>query len=208
MFARTNRWRRVTYNLYAGGYDLVVRIFSGARRRAIEGLALRPGERLLIAGAGTGLDLPHIPRGVRIAAVDISPRMLDRLKRRAARLGIEVDARAGDAQALEFPDASFDAALLHLILAVVPDPVRCAREAARVLRPGGRASIFDKFAPDGARPPLILRLLNPLATIVASELTRQLGPILEGSGLEIVREESRGPSGYLKIVTVERKDRK
>ncbi len=200
----SNRWRRWTYDLWAPGYDLVGRLFAVARKRAIGKLGLRPGSRLLVTGAGTGLDLPWIPPGVSIVAGDISPRMLCRLRRRALRLGLDVGSPVLDAQALPFPDGSFDAALLHLILAVVPDPRRCAREVARVLRPGGRATIIDKFVADGAPPPLVLRLLNPLATLVASELTRSLGPILEGSGLRIVEEERRGRGGYWRIVLVER----
>ena len=139
-----------------------------------------------------------------VTAGDLSPGMLARLRRRAARLGRAVDARELDAQALSLPDGSFDAALLHLILAVVPDPARCAAETARVLRPGGRAAILDKFVPAGSRPPLLLRLLNPLAAAVASELTRSLGPILEASGLRIVREEAVSRGGYWKIAIVEK----
>jgi ubiquinone/menaquinone biosynthesis C-methylase UbiE len=89
-----------------------------------------------------------------------------------------------DGHALKFPDASFDAVILHLIVAVIPDPVKCLREAARVLRPGGRAVIFDKFVPDDQRPPLALRLPNPLTSLFGTEITRKLGPLLAESGLQ------------------------
>ena len=79
-----------------------------------------------------------------------------------------------DGQALELPDASFDAVALHLILAVIPDPVRCLAEAARVLRPGGRLAVFDKFVGDDATPSLPRRLLNLPARWLATDLNRPL----------------------------------
>jgi len=55
----------------------------------------------------------------------------------------------GDAQALLVKPASFDAAILSLILSVIPDGNACLQSAMRALKPGGRAVIFDKFLPEG-----------------------------------------------------------
>jgi hypothetical protein len=78
---------------------------------------------------------------------------------------------------------------------------------ARVLRPGGRAVIFDKFVPDNTRPPLVLRLLNPLTSLFGTEITRKLGPLLVGAGLQVVHEEPAGAGGLLKIALVRKADR-
>jgi ubiquinone/menaquinone biosynthesis C-methylase UbiE len=115
-----------------------------------------------------------------------------------------VDARVMDGRALSFPDASFDVVVLHLILAVIPEPERCIREAARVVRPGGRAIVYDKFAPDQGRIPLFLRLLNPVTSVAGTAITRRLGPLVEASGLRVVRQESAGYGGLVKIVLLER----
>ena len=188
MIFDTNRWNRIRYSLIAPLYDAVVR-FSGPRRRSIALLGLQPGERVLISGCGTGADLPYIPQGVELHAVDITPAMVDRTRRRAAALGREIDARVGDAQALDYPDAFFDAVILHLIVAVAPDGRRVVEEAARVLKPGGRAVVLDKFAPEGRRPSPLRRAANFVTRVVATEITRQLEPLVEGSGLEIVQRE-------------------
>src|SRR5262245_27007613 len=124
-------WNRRRYTLWAPLYDFVAR-FGRQRWRSLALLDLRPGERVLIVGAGTGADLPLILSGVSVLATDLTLAMLDRARPRA-RPGVEL--RVMDGQALDLPDESFDAVILHLILAVIPDPVACLREAARVLRP-------------------------------------------------------------------------
>ena len=147
MTSRANRWKRLRYSLYAPFYDFGLS-FDRERRAAIGALRPAAGEHVLIVGVGTGADLPHLPAGVRILATDYSPAMLARA---TARAGDNVELRVMNGEALELADGCFDAALLHQILAVIPDPVRCLRETARVLRPGGRISVFDKFLPDGTR---------------------------------------------------------
>ncbi len=90
---------------------------------------------------------------------------------------------------IAIPDDSFDVVLLHLLLAVVPDPEAAIREAARVLRPGGRVAIFDKFMPDGAMPSCRRRLANAVSRVVATDLTRQLGPLIDSAGLVLELRE-------------------
>lgn len=206
MGAGSNATQRIRYTLWAPVYNLVSGVFRRKRRRSLKLADLKPGERVLIVGAGTGLDLDFIRPGPVLTAIDLTPAMLKRLRRRAARLALEVDARVMDATALEFPDASFDVALLHLIVTLVPDPNRCMREVARVLRPGGRAVIFDKFCPDEGRPPLAVRLVAPVGrALFGTRMTLHLGPILEGTGLDVVQEEPAGLHGLLKIVLVRKK---
>jgi phosphatidylethanolamine/phosphatidyl-N-methylethanolamine N-methyltransferase len=201
MRVNTNRWNRLRYTLYAPFYDLVARRLGRGRRRALELLDVRDGERVLIVGCGTGLDLELLPRGAQVTAIDLTPAMVEKTRDRAASLGMNVEARVMDAAKLDFPDASFDAVLLHLILAVVPDPYSTAREAARVLRPGGRASIFDKFLPDEGRASLLRRGVNVLTNVFATEINRRLGDILAGTGLRVVRNEASVFGGAFRVVT-------
>ena len=193
-----NTWNRLRYGLWSVGYDLVVR-FAAPRRRAVELLRLEPGERVLIVGAGTGADLPFLPAGVEVVATDLSAAMLARARPKA---GAHVELRVMDAQALDLPDDSFDAVLLHLVLAIVPDPAACLGEAVRVLRPGGRISVFDKFVEAGRRPSFARRLANLPARLLATDLNRVFEEIHAAAGapLAIEHDEALGPWGLFHLL--------
>jgi ubiquinone/menaquinone biosynthesis C-methylase UbiE len=148
-----NAWNRIRYTLYTPVYDAAIATFDAPRRRAIDQLGLRAGEHALIVGAGSGRDLHFIPPGVQVTATDLTPAMVALTRAKAAALSRQVTAQVMDGQALDLPDAAFDAVLLHLILAVIPDPIACIREAARVLKPGGAHQRVRQI-PD-RRPPAV-----------------------------------------------------
>ncbi|WP_293759627.1 class I SAM-dependent methyltransferase [uncultured Aquitalea sp.] len=193
---RFNRWR---YNLYAPLYDKLAQGFAARRRRAIALLNPQPEDQVLIVGAGTGLDLDFLVRCHRLTAVDVSEGMLRRLAERAHALGLPVDARVMDAQRLELPDNSMDKVVLHLILAVIPDPVACLREVERVLKPGGKAVVFDKFLPDRGRASLLRASANLVTRVLATDINRRLGDIQSATALLRDHEEEAGFGGFFRI---------
>lgn len=197
-------WDRVRYTFWAPFYDLMSGAvgFERARRASIDRLKLRPGQRVLLTGAGTGLDLPHIPPDVVVTAIDVTPAMLRRLEGRAARMQRPISTRIMDARRLAFPDASFDAIVMHLIVAVMPEPARGLKEAARVLVPGGRIAVFDKFLGDEQRLSLRRRLLNLIAKPSFSDMNRRLGPLLAGTGLIVEHDEPTAFGGMYRVVTL------
>jgi ubiquinone/menaquinone biosynthesis C-methylase UbiE len=197
-------WNRLRYTVWAPAYDVIARAagFDTARRLSIDRLQLASGDRVLIVGAGTGLDLDFLPSNVHVTAIDVTPAMLKRLELRAARTGRSVTVRIMDARQLTFPDASFDAVVMHLILAVMPEPERGLREAVRVLKPGGRIAVFDKFLGDEERPSLKRRLLNVLARPLFSDLNRRLGPMMARTPLIIEHDEPVAFGGTYRVVTL------
>lgn len=183
----TTAWNRIRYGLYAPIYDLVAdRVFRRARQLALDAVDWQPGMRVLLVGAGTGLDLPWLPRDVEVHATDLSPRMVRRMQARAERLGLDAQCRVMNAEALAYPDAHFDVVIMHLILAVMPHPERGLAEAKRVLRPGGQLCVMDKFQCDERPAGPLRRLLNVATSAVATDITRQARPLLEGGGFAIV----------------------
>lgn len=105
--------------------------------------ALRPGERVLDVGCGDGTFTEDAARRTGdVVGLDRSRAMLDA---GAARLAHVPGIRwvEGDATALPFPDAAFDVVMAVAMLGALPDPAPAIREAARVLRPGGRVVLGD-----------------------------------------------------------------
>lgn len=184
MKIESNAWNRLRYTVWAPLYDLVGRRFDPLRRQSLARLGLRPGQRLLLVGAGTGDDLPYVPAGVRTVATDLTPAMLERARPK----GGEARLAVMDGHRLGVKADAFDAAALHLILAVIPDPAACLRETAKAVRPGGRIAVLDKFV-KGDRTPWALRAVNLVTRVLATEVTRRFEEILERSGAPLVVED-------------------
>jgi ubiquinone/menaquinone biosynthesis C-methylase UbiE len=117
-------------------------------RAAVSTLRLAAGCSVLDVGAGSGgAALAMAEQGLRVTAIDASPRMVGRILTRAAERGVSIDAHAMDGQALQFDDATFDAALSILGLILFPDAARGLAEMRRVVRPGGRLSVVTWTQP-------------------------------------------------------------
>jgi len=117
------------------------------------------GALLLDIGCGSGLTLVLAARrGARPSGLDISPGLLGVARERLP----DADLREGDMEALPFPDASFDAVVGVNAFQFADDPRRALREAARVVRPGGRlvASLFA--APERSQGTIVHEAMNAL----------------------------------------------
>ena len=142
-----NQRRAAYWDKQAGRYDREMNfwdrhLFGDSRPWACG----RADGDVLEVAVGTGRNLSFYPDGTRLTGVDWSPAMLGIARQRAAALGREADLRQGDAQALDFPDESFDTVLCALGLCAIPDDRRAVSEMARVLRPGGRLLLVDHVA--------------------------------------------------------------
>lgn len=125
------------YDRSMGFYERV--LLGDARQWA----AVRAHGDVLELAIGTGLNLPLYRSEVRLTGIELSPAMLALAKRRAEELNLEVDLRLGDAEALEFRDASFDTVICTYALCTIPDDWKAVSEAHRVLRPGGRLVLAE-----------------------------------------------------------------
>jgi len=182
---RKNPLLRLSYNLIAPLYDILIsRPLLDARIQSLRAMPSDVAGKVLLSGVGTGLDLPLLPAIHRYTALDFNAAMLARAIRRSEHLRNsgkikEVDWVLGDSMALPFADAQFDHVVLHLILAVVPQPVQCLSEAARVLKPGGTILVLDKFL-HPHQPALLRRALNPLSRRLATRLDVVFEEVLSG----------------------------
>jgi len=190
---------RISYSLLAPFYDLAVaRALDGARRRSIARLRQHGNLDVLINGVGTGLDLPLLPPVHRYVGLDLTNAMLERARPRRGQLALHFV--QGDSQRLPFRSSSFDIALLHLILAIVPDPVAALRETARVLKPGGRVLLLDKFLRADQRAPL-RRVLSPLVARIATRLDVVFEEVLAAvSELDLLSDEPALAHGWFRRI--------
>jgi len=153
---------RERYDRIAGIYDrieLLAEPWIAPWRRLLWSKA--PEGRILELGVGTGRNFPYYPKGADVIAIDISERMLSLARRKAAQEGVAVTLERMDAQALSFPDDSFDAVVASFVFCSVPDPVLGLKEAARVCKPGGWVLLLEHVLSGGPLG-LLMRLMNPL----------------------------------------------
>ncbi|WP_027966062.1 class I SAM-dependent methyltransferase [Halomonas halocynthiae] len=185
----TTAWNRIRYGLYAPVYDAVAdQVFRQPRQAALAQVEWQTGMRVLLLGAGTGLDLPWLPKEVELHATDLSPAMVQRTRQRAEALGRDVQIEEMDAEQLAYPDDHFDVVIAHLVLAVIPNPERGLAEAHRVLKTNGQLCVLDKFQSDKRPAGIIRRALNTITTTIATDITRQARPLLESAGFMIERD--------------------
>lgn len=112
-------------------------------KRLRRGVLQRASGKVLEVAVGTGRNLQYYAGTCQLTGVDFSPAMLAMAQREADRLGLKVRLLLMDAEALAFPDRSFDAVVSSLSVCTFPDPVQALHEMARVCRPGGRILLLE-----------------------------------------------------------------
>jgi SAM-dependent methyltransferase len=172
-----------------------------ALRLAIGALYLSPGNVLADLGCGHGG--PGLwaaqQTGATVIGIDLSPAGIDLARRQAAQLGLDGRARflVGDLTATGLPDASCDAVLSLDVLLFVPDKAAAAREAARILRPGGRLAFtsWERLRPPAADDPQRRALAGAFQAHPLLESARaDYRQLVEQAGLAI--ETYREPPGW------------
>jgi ubiquinone/menaquinone biosynthesis C-methylase UbiE len=145
---------------------------------------------VLDVGAGTGANLRHFRAAARVVAAEPDPAMRRRLTGRLGEATVPVEVSDAGAEALPFPDASFDAVVFTLVLCTVGDPDRALAEARRVLRPGGTLVALEHVRGHGAHARWQSRL-DPMWTRVMAgcHLDRDTASAVRSAGFDPGHEE-------------------
>jgi ubiquinone/menaquinone biosynthesis C-methylase UbiE len=141
---------RAAWDRIAAGYDTFVSPMEvPLANEALGRVGLRAGMRFLDVAAGAGgLCLPAARLGARVTAIDLSPKMLERLLARVREQGLDdVQALVMDGHELDLPDASFDVVASQFGVMLFPDLPRALAEMVRVAAPGGRVLMIVYGSP-------------------------------------------------------------
>jgi len=157
--------------------------------------------RVLEVGVGTGKNLPYYPEGIELTGVDISPKMLEKAKRKAETLEIKADLRVMDIEKMVFPDRYFDYVIATFVFCSVPDPVNGLREVRRVLKDGGTALFLEHVRSENWFLGKIMDILNPIVrSLIGPNINRRTVENIRMAGLEIVSEENMGGAKIMKRI--------
>lgn len=156
-----------SYDKQMGFFD---RRFFGDTR---EWVCRQAQGRVLEVAVGTGLNLPLYPDEVELTGVDLSPGMLEHARLRAEETGRAIDLTVGDAQHLDFPDASFDTVVSTFSLCGIPDDRVAVGEMWRVLRPGGLLVLADHVVSTSRAARAVQRLLELVTLPIGGENFRR-----------------------------------
>jgi SAM-dependent methyltransferase len=122
----------------AGDFGQIAKSYVSGAEEFIKKLNLKPGMKVLDVACGTGnLTLPAARAGAIVTGVDIAPNLIEQARENAKREGLNIQFDEGDAEALPYDDASFDAVVTMFGAMFAPRPDLVAAELKRVCRPGG-----------------------------------------------------------------------
>jgi len=194
-----------SYTLLAPIYDVIVTgPIDACRVKSLGRLQDTSDKQILINGIGSGLDIPYLADDACYIGTDITPAMLKRAQKRAQEQAhvrpLNISFQLADSQALPFADNVFDAVIMHLILAVVPRPDLALKEACRVLKPGGKIYIFDKFIRTGQFA-IGRRLLNIVLRHIATRTDVVFEQVLSNCPqLVVIHDEPALAKGWFRLI--------
>ncbi len=189
------------YSSYAGVYDRIFRVFNESREAVVSNLDIRPGERVLEVGVGTGLCLPMYPPHCSVTAIDLSAAMLEKAAERVQEQKLDhVRLEKMDAGEMSFADDSFDVVIAAYVVTAVPDYRKLMSEMIRVSRPGGRIVLLNHFTQDSRIIAAVEKAISPICVKMGFRTDLSVDEVIDGWPLVKARDERVKPLGMWHVV--------
>lgn len=201
--------RRQGYRLFAPLYDFVFGLsLQHGRRLAIDALDMRPGERILEIGVGSGMALPLYPADVSVIGIDISDEMLDKARHRVRRRKLtQVSSLLPmDVERMSFRNACFDKAVMMYSVSGFPDPARALAEVQRVCKPGATLVIANHFLSQGPLMRAIDILLAPIYRLLRYRADLDIHTFAQAANLEVLERRPANLFGYSTVLVCRGRD--
>jgi phosphatidylethanolamine/phosphatidyl-N-methylethanolamine N-methyltransferase len=179
-------------------YDKIARVYDltfgptlhPGRLIALERMGIKPGDKILEVGVGTGINAALYPNHCHVTGIDFSALMLEKARERVAKKGVKnVRLQEMDAANLTFADSSFDIVYAPYVISVVSDPVKVVNEMRRVCRPGGKIVILNHFR---SQTPVVARVeqaISPFTVHIGFKADLDLPGFLAQSDLKPISIE-------------------
>lgn len=175
-------------------------VFEQGREISVRKMDCKSGDRVLEVGVGTGLSIDHYPDGVEVVGIDVSPEMLEHAKARVNGNADRVTLQVMDAQAIDYPDNSFDKVVAMYVVSVAPDPKKVIEEMKRVCKPGGDLFIVNHFSQDKGAMASLERMVSPLSKLVGFRPSFPLGEFLAMADLDVQETLPVNAFGYWTMI--------
>lgn len=172
-------------------YDWMDRMISPELRK--KALSQASG-KVLEVGVGTGNNFPYYPPGCEVTAIDFSPGMLARARKKLHLARAPIKLLEMDAQAMDFPDNTFDTVVATCVFCSVPDPVKGLAEIKRVCKPNGKIILLEHVRSESPVIGWLMDVLNPISLhLIGSNINRRTVQNVISAGIQLQKvEDLRG----------------
>ena len=143
--------------------------------------------KVLFLAVGTGLDIPFFPKGADIVGIDISDKMLEKARPRAAAYEGSLELRHADVHELDDADATYDQVFTSCTFCSVPRPIEGLRALRRVLKPDGELHMFEHTGSRWFPISVMMHLMTQLSRRLGPEMNRDTPANVERAGYELLK---------------------
>lgn len=175
------------YSNYSNFYDLIFKQFFLPRQKyVINQMGIRPDDKILDVGVGTGLSLPIYPKFCKVTGIDLSEKMLNKAHKKVRKYDLRnITLKQMDAMELQFEDNTFDQVIASFVISVVPDPIRVISEMKRVCKNNCNLILINHFQSNNKFMAKIEDLVNPICRKIGWRTDVDLDNLIVESNLQV-----------------------